>query len=359
MRDDLTFAERMHRDLREVRWPEPAEIRPGPAAAVGVRRWRRRPPCWPSPRSPPWRSGAREARSRAGVLGRRRLFQPQPEPSGSAEIPQEALLEPTDVGVRSNVRLGDTGLGSRSRWTRCWSLRRRQGTVGAADRVPLLPLADPASEGHARSGLVVGWPGAHPGRLPTRPPGRSARFFTKLDRIVTACAGWTEVAPKPWGLGIVTASVAHTWRTVERDFAGDEAVLLRQALSQPVDVTTGKPLDVQFPSETRMVVRVGDLVTVIGVPAGRRPAEFPPLDERRGAARTGSYRRPAAVRRRQPVLLRTGSTRAPAGARAPDRSPVTRLQRDVAVLLRRQGLPLGAQHPQRPDDLRRGSPTAG
>lgn len=27
MRDETTFVEQLHRDLREVRWPEPAEIR--------------------------------------------------------------------------------------------------------------------------------------------------------------------------------------------------------------------------------------------------------------------------------------------------------------------------------------------
>ncbi|MGW1057185.1 hypothetical protein [Micromonospora rubida] len=275
MRDDLMFAERMHRELREVRWPEPAEIRA---------RARRR----------SWRTAVAAAIavlavasvSAVAVGGRdgavapltswsdRRLFQPEPEPSGQAEIPQEALLEPADVGVRSNVRLGDTGLGEQVQVDPlleiCADGRGLSGqqTVSRYSRSQTLLQKDTHGQTWSSGGPVLTQD------VYRLAPEASARFFNGLDRTVTACAGWTEVAPRPWGPGTVTVSVTHTWRAVERDFAGDEAVLLRQALSQPVDVATGKPLDVQFPSETRMVVRVGDLVTVI-VPASELGVDLP------------------------------------------------------------------------------------
>ncbi|WP_405103422.1 hypothetical protein [Micromonospora sp. NBC_01412] len=275
MRDDLTFAERIHRELREVRWPEPAEIRA---------RARRR--SWRTALAAATAVLAVASVSAVAVGGRdgavaplaswadRRLFQPEPKPSGQAEIPQEALLEPADVGVRSNVRLGDTGLGEQVQVDPlleiCADGRGLSGqqTVSRYSRSQTLLQKDTLGQAWSSGGPVLTQD------VYRLAPGASARFFSGLDRIVTACAGWTEVAPRPWGPGTVTASVAHTWRAVERDFAGDEAVLLRQALSQPVDVATGKPLDVQFPSETRMVVRVGDLVTVI-VPASGLGVDLP------------------------------------------------------------------------------------
>ncbi|MFI1192054.1 hypothetical protein ACH4T9_02070 [Micromonospora sp. NPDC020750] len=267
MRDDLTFAERMHRDLRDVRWPEPAEIRArarrrsrrtAVAAAIAV--------LAVASVSAVTVGGRDDAVAPLSSWAERRLFQPEPEPSGQAEIPQEALLEPADVGVRSYVRLGDTGLGEQVQVDPllevCADGRGLSGqqTVSRYSRSQALLQKDTPGQAWSSGGLVLTQD------VYRLAPEASARFFTGLDRIVTACAGWTEVAPRPWGPGTVTASVAHTWRAVERDFAGDEAVLLRQALSQPVDVATGKPLDVRYPSETRMVVRVGDLVTVI-VPA--------------------------------------------------------------------------------------------
>ncbi|MER5700755.1 hypothetical protein ABT023_02165 [Micromonospora sp. NPDC002296] len=275
MRDDLTFAERVHRELREVRWPEPAEIR-----ARARRRSRRTAVAAAIAVLAVVSGSAVAVGDRDGAVvplaswAERRLSQPEPEPSGQAEIPQEALLEPADVGVRSNVRLGDTGLGEQVQVDPlleiCADGRGLSGqrTVSRYSRSQSLLQKDTHGQTWSSGGLVLTQD------VYRLAPGASARFFTGLDRIVTACAGWTEVGPRPWGRGIVTASVAHTWRAVERDFAGDEAVLLRHALSQPVDVATGKPLDVRFPSESRMVVRVGDLVTVI-VPASELGVDGP------------------------------------------------------------------------------------
>ncbi|NBE81371.1 hypothetical protein [Micromonospora rubida] len=269
MRDDLTFAERMHQGLRDVRWPEPAEIR-----ARARRRSRRTAVAAATAVLAVTSFSAVAVGGRDGAVAPLtswadwRMFQPEPEPEPSrqAEIPQEALLELTDVGVPSNVRLGDTGLRESVQvdplLETCADGRGLSGqqTVSRYSRSQTLLQKDMPDQAWS-SGAPVLTQDVY--RLA---PGASARFFIELDRVVTACADWTEVAPRQWGLGAVTVSVAHTWRAVERDFAGDEAVLLRHALSQPVDVATGKSLDVRFPSETRMVVRVGDLVTVI-VPA--------------------------------------------------------------------------------------------
>lgn len=246
MRDDLTFAERMHRDLRDVRWPEPAEIR-----ARARRRSRRTAVAAAIAVLAVTSLSAVAVGGRDGAVAPLtswadwRMFQPEPEPepepSGQAEIPQEALLESADVGVPSNVRLGDTGLGEPVQVDPlleiCAEGRGLSGqqTVSRYSRSQTLIQKDMPDQAWSSGAPVLTQDVYRVAR------GASTRFFSGLDRIVTACAGWTEVAPRQWGLGTGTVSVAHTWRAVERDFAGDEAVLLRHALSQPVDVATGKP----------------------------------------------------------------------------------------------------------------------
>ncbi|MCX4474379.1 hypothetical protein OOK41_29405 [Micromonospora sp. NBC_01655] len=271
MRDDPTFVDRFHRDLRDVHWLAPAEIRA---------RARRRTRCTAVAAAVAVLAVA--SLSAVAVGGRadgpdappvsswpdRWLFPAEPEPTGRAEIPAEALLAPFDLSVRGNVRLGESGLHEPVRVDALLE-------VCAADKG--VPAAQPVSR-YSRSQTLLqkDVPGqaASPGvpllaqdvyRLA---PGATARVFTELDVALAACSDWREVAPVQWAGKPVTVSLTHTWQAVARDFAGDESVLLRHVPSQPVDVTTKRAVGLRLSTESRMVVRVGDLVTVIVPVAG-------------------------------------------------------------------------------------------
>ncbi|WP_320065838.1 hypothetical protein [Micromonospora sp. RTGN7] len=267
MRDDQTFAERMHRDLRDVRWPEPTEIR-----AMARRRSRRTAVAAAAavlavtsvaavalggPATPP-----------VGSWADRWLSPVEPEPPGRAEIPPEALLASADLGAPSNVRLSDTGLAEPVRVDPL--LESCAADRGLSAGQPLSRysrsqtlLDDDVSGQEGQPGVVVLTQDVY--RLPT---GAAPRLFTELDRVTTGCVGWRNVVPMFLSDDASTTpvSVAHTWQAAARDFAGDQAVLLRQTRSDLVNVATGEPVNRRLSRETRLLVRVGDLVTVI-VPA--------------------------------------------------------------------------------------------
>ncbi|TDC67332.1 hypothetical protein E1258_00100 [Micromonospora sp. KC207] len=265
MRDDLTFAERMHRDLRNVRWPEPADIR-----ARARRRSRRTAMAAAAAVlavlsvfavAVGGRAGGHLAPPMSWVDGWRAST--EPEPSGRTEIGQEALLDPADLGVPSNVRLGDSGLQEQVRvdpLLQSCAVSKEPGAgppVSRYSRSQTLLLDDTSGQDGPMAVPVLT---QDVYRLDPAPAGR---LLADLDRAATTCARWSDTAVRPLDDGHGTVPVAHTWQTVARDFAGDEAVVLRHTVTSPVDATTGKPLDVEHPPETRMIVRVGDLVTVI------------------------------------------------------------------------------------------------
>ncbi|MFG2165726.1 hypothetical protein [Micromonospora chersina] len=281
MRDDARFVELIHRDLREVRWPEPTEIR-----AAARRRSRRT-----------------ALASAAAVLvvvsvtavGVTRAGTPAPPPAatagGRAEISAEAMLAPADVPAKSDERLGDTGIGEAV---------RVDDVLRACARDQGLP-ADETVSRYSRSQTLIGTAaveGFAPNRMPVvsqdvyrLPAGAPARVFAELDRLVAACSSWQEVSPVQGDNGTVTATVVHRWTVAASDFAGDQAVLLRHAISVPLDPATGKPVGITPPPEDRLIVRVGDLVTVLvpgeplrlGVP-GNRVTQAQLLDLARAAA---------------------------------------------------------------------------
>jgi hypothetical protein len=295
--DDLTFADRMSRDLREVRWPEPAEIR-----ARARRRSRRTAVAAATavlavaslaavavggPADPPAASWADRWWSAAG-----------PEPSwAAAEIPPEALLAPTDVGVPNNVALSDTGLEEPVRveplLEACAAARGLAAgpVVSRYSRSQTL-LQDDTPDADGPSGTPVLTQDVY--RLAG---GGSARVFVELDRMVAGCAGWRDGAPRYLGpeSGGTPVLLTHTWEAVERDFAGDEAVLLRKTSAEPVDAAAGKRMDWRFLEEARLLVRVGDLVTVI-VPAGAFGVVGPEFDRRTSDAQLLALGRSAARR---------------------------------------------------------------
>ncbi|MGC4804428.1 hypothetical protein [Micromonospora sp. DT233] len=285
MRDDLTFADQLHRDLREIDWPEPAELRArarrrsrrtaavaatavlavtsvvglalgGPEGGTGV---------------PPAASGPDASGSSAG--GAR---------PGRAEIPPEALLAPADLAVRNNVRLSDTGLGEPVQvdpLLEACAAARGLSAVTPLSRYSrsqtLLQDDTPGPDGP--SGVPILTQDVY--RLTA---GDAAGVFATLDRTAAGCAGWRSFSPRSLGddAALTPMSVALSWQVVSRDFAGDQAVLLRLIHSEEVDAETGRPVGWQFSSEPRVLVRVGDLVTVI-VPATGLGAGGPSRDMNR------------------------------------------------------------------------------
>ncbi|WP_433688182.1 hypothetical protein ACQP0I_05825 [Micromonospora carbonacea] len=258
---DLAFVERMRRDLRDVRWLEPAEIR-----ARARRRSRRTALAAATAVLAVLSAFAVAAGGRAGHLASPADRRPAPDgaaPAGRAEIPQEALLDRADLGAPSNVRLGDSGLQEPIRIDPL--LQSCAGDRGLA--------AEPPVSRYSRSRTLLrddtpGQDGSTAVPVLTQDvyrldPAASGRLLTDLDRTATACSGWSDTGVRPVTDGNRAVSVVHTWRAVARDFAGDEAIVLRHTLTSPVDTTTGEPLDMRYLPETRMVVRVGDLVTVI------------------------------------------------------------------------------------------------
>ncbi|WP_446218331.1 hypothetical protein [Micromonospora sp. IBHARD004] len=282
MRDDVTFVELVHRDLREVRWPGPAEIR---ARARGRSR-----------RTAVTAAAAVLVLASVSTVAVGRAVAPAPPPAATAgehaEIPVEAMLAPADVPAKSDERLGDTGLGER---VRVDDVLR---TCGQGRGL----LEDQAVSRYSRSQTLIGTATVD-GFAPYRRPvvsqdvyrleaGAAGRVFADLDRLVAGCTAWQEVSPVQAEQGTVTTTVVHRWTVAASDFAGDQAILLRHTVSVPPDGTTGKPVGLPPWPEYTLVVRVGDLVTVLvpgeplrlGVP-GNTVTEAQLLDVARAAGR--------------------------------------------------------------------------
>ncbi|MCP3783228.1 hypothetical protein NLX85_07595 [Micromonospora sp. A3M-1-15] len=254
MRDDATFVELVHRDLREVRWPEPAEIR---------RMARRR-----SRRTAVAAATAVLAVASVSAVAVGRAGAPAPLPpgvgaGGRAEIPVEALLTPAEVPEKTDERLGDTGLDEPVRVDDVLrTCAQEQGLPG-----------DQAVSRYSRSQTLIGstkLSGSAPYRRPVisqdvyrLEPGAAQRLFTDLDRSVAACAGWRQMNRLQGDQGMVDTMVVHQWTVAASAFAGDQAILLRHSMSVAVEPAAGEPVVIPPRPEDRLVVRVGDLVTVL------------------------------------------------------------------------------------------------
>ncbi|MGC1214094.1 MAG: hypothetical protein WA890_22885 [Micromonospora sp.] len=283
MRND--FVELVHRNLRDVRWPEPTEIR------ARARRRSRHTAVATAAAVLVVASISTVVVGRAGTHAPSPAAVPRPAAGGHAEIPVEAMLTPADVPVKSDERLGDTGLGERVR------LDDVLRTCAQDQGLP----ADETVSRYSRSQTLIGT-AAVSGFAPNRRPvvsqdvyrleaGTASRVFAELDRLVAACPSWQAVSPVQGDEGMVTAPVVHRWTVAARDFAGDQAALLRHTTSVPVDAATGKRVGIPPPPEETVVVRVGDLVSVLvpgeplrpGVP-GNTVTEAGLLDIARAAA---------------------------------------------------------------------------
>ncbi|MFF0654522.1 MULTISPECIES: hypothetical protein [Micromonospora] len=261
MPDDVALVELLHRDLRNVTWPEPESIR-----ATARRRSRR--------------SAALVAvavvvvAALTATLVDRTGAPPPPAAAvdGPGEIVAEAMLEPADIPAPTGERLSETGIAKPVRVDDFLQVcAREQGR----------PAEEPRSR-YSRSQTLL--------EPPTEPattvasvltqdvyrmePGAAGRFITDLEGTVAACGAWRTTGRVYTERGMVSAEVVHRWSVAASGFAGDQAVLLRHEASVPPDEATGRPPGYAPSFEDRLVVRVGDLVTVL-IPSGGLRTDVP------------------------------------------------------------------------------------
>ncbi|MEU8263501.1 hypothetical protein AB0C02_23105 [Micromonospora sp. NPDC048999] len=284
--DDLAFVELMQRKLGDVRWPEPMEIR-----ARAGRRTRRtavvvtamavltvvsasavavaaRPG---SSGAPSIVAGASSA-AVGSVLSTTGASEPavprrSPLVSPAAEIPPDVLLRPADVKAKAEPPLSQAGLGVGVQLDEMLQYcRTRQGQQ--ADWEPsrysrsLTLLRNPGDAEQPPSDVLLNQD------VYRVAPDVADRIFTDMAEVLAPCREWRSSGPAQWQGKTIQAQFVHSWEEVDRDFAGDESVLLRHTVVEARDLDTGEPLDDPSKPDSTAVVRVGDLISVIRVGQG-------------------------------------------------------------------------------------------
>ena len=259
MSEDLSFVDRVHRDLGGVRWPEPAEIR------GRARRRSRRTAVLAAAAVLVVLSGSTYA-----LAGR--PVEPAPQPMASApqplapvtraEIPREALLQQADLATKVDLELSESGLGGTvdvmDPLDRC-ARERLPGLTGEearASRSQTLLRQRAGGGEHPLSDILVAQD------LYRVTPQFAGSFFADLDRRIAACAEWREVRPGEQQGRPITTETTHRFQTPSRNFAGDESVLLHHTARAGDGIVGPEAADPPKP-DTLAVVRVGDLVTVL------------------------------------------------------------------------------------------------
>jgi hypothetical protein len=280
MRDD--FVELLSREMRDVRWPDAAELRArarrrsrrtAVAAAVSVL--------------------ALAAGSAVAVSAHSRTAPPaSPSGAGATGVPMEALLGGADLPGRPDLELGQSGAHEPVQIdTLLETCAREQGA-------PVVPVMSRYSRSRSLfQNQAAGESNAAPVPLLAQDlyridPGGADRVFSELDRSLASCAAWRQTTPVQRNGRTGQVSIVYSWQVVARDFAGDRAVLLRKT-ENPAE---GEQLIGPEPGETvRVVMQVGDLVTVFGPlygPVSFTSGELPLItdDQVRDLARTAARR---------------------------------------------------------------------
>ncbi|MFF5177446.1 hypothetical protein ACFY2Q_05405 [Micromonospora sp. NPDC000316] len=254
MREDPTFVERVHRDLSDIRWPEPQEIRA---------RARRR-----SRRTAALAAVAVLVAVTGPVYALTERTAPPPEtavpkPVGTmatADIPQESLLTPSEVPVVTGVQLGDAGLGEVVRLDpvlqRCGDDRGLPQVRAYSRYSRSQTLLSPTTDG----GPVRAELSQDVYRLD---PGASGQLFAQLRTLLNVCREWRHVEPDVTDGETTPAETSHAWEMAASDFAGDESLLVRHVPLVPLGPPPGRKLRTTGRVDMTLVIRVGDLVTVL------------------------------------------------------------------------------------------------
>ncbi|MEV7329171.1 hypothetical protein [Micromonospora sp. NPDC093244] len=252
--DDLAFVERVHRDLADVRWPGPEEIR-----ARARRRGRRRIVVATVVLVLAGASalaGVAPGRSPAPAL-------PAAAPTRH-EIPLDALLQPEDLWQPVYTQLSQSGLGEPVQLED--TLGRCRTSQGLSDgwQTSNLSRSQTLMRKHPPSNLVLG-DGVVMQDLFRLAPETARHVFTSLDDLVAPCAEWRSVEQLETVDTTHTVEVIHRWAVVQRGFAGDDAAILRDSFTAARDVQTGQTFGNTPPPTVVAVVRVGDTVSLLRV----------------------------------------------------------------------------------------------
>ncbi|MFY1574430.1 hypothetical protein ACN26Z_06030 [Verrucosispora sp. WMMD703] len=255
MPDEMRFLERMHQDLREVRWAEPAELR-----KQGTRRRRR---------AAVGSAVAVLMVAAVSVVVTKNLAGPPPvaplaAPTTSvpsAEIPRQAMVQPGDLPVETGPPLGQSGLDEPVQIDYVLlACHQQQGL--SADWEP---------SRYSRSQTLLRAP---TGQLPADEvfsqavyrlaPQVADRIFARIDALLAPCASWRSIGDVLWDDQVVAAEADHRWEVTARDFVGDQAMVIQHSITEVRNLETGESRD-PGQLERTAVVRVGDLVTVLGL----------------------------------------------------------------------------------------------
>ncbi|MEH0935261.1 hypothetical protein [Micromonospora psammae] len=273
MSDHLSF-DQLHRELSGVRWAEPAELR-----ARARRRSRRTAALAAavvlvvvsgSTAVAAGRTGKPVAPVAAGA-------RPAASPS-RVEIPLEALVSVADLPERADPPLTQSGIGEPVRVDDMLMVCLKEKGIAA----------EWATSRYSRSQTVprsrqVGDPTGEPllrQELYRVRPEAAGEVFDELDRLVARCGQWQSTGLAKWGGRDALHTSTHRWTVVARDFAGDQAVLLRHTVTPPREVkTSAVPEEKVTKPVNRAVVRSGDLVTVLTPARGGTDAELRDLAE--------------------------------------------------------------------------------
>ncbi|MEU4639013.1 hypothetical protein [Micromonospora sp. NPDC023814] len=261
MRDETRFVDRLHRDLRDVRWPEPAEIR------ARARRRSRRAALTAAVAVLAVMSGSAYAAAGRPVSPPPLVaaIPVSPANAAPAEIPQEALLTPRDVPLKTGVQLGETGMVEPVRVDR---------VLESCGRARGVPTGLPTSR-YSRSQTLLWAPTDATTQHPMLTqdvyrvdPDQGRLVFGLVGLLLNACAEW-RLAGSAFVEGrSVTTVDTHRWDTPVSGFAGDESVMVRHVSLAPRGQFGGKVVAAAPSVEVTMVVRVGDLVTVVATGPG-------------------------------------------------------------------------------------------
>ncbi|MEU4527584.1 hypothetical protein AB0F49_05080 [Micromonospora ureilytica] len=254
MRDDPTLVEQIQRDLRDVRWLGPEEIR-----SRARRRSQRKIVV------------ATVVLALAGVsavaVAAPRASPPPAQPAASAsptrhEITTDALLQPADLSQQVDVQLSQSGLGEPVRLAAMLSYCRTSQGRSEGWQTSILSRSQTFVPKHAAP-ILTQSDGLVTQDLFRLAPEAARQLFSSLDDLVAPCAAWLSVGPILTAGGTRTGEALHRWSVAQRGFAGDDAAILRDSLTVTRDLETGQPLGDPPSPILLAVVRVGDTVSVL------------------------------------------------------------------------------------------------
>ncbi|WP_433552719.1 hypothetical protein ACQP08_04440 [Micromonospora zamorensis] len=270
MRDDPTFVEQIRRDLLDVRWPEPQEIR-GRARRRSQRRI----------------VVSTVVLALAGVsavaVAAPRTSPPLVQPAAPAsptrhEITTDALLQPADLPQQVDVQLSQSGLGEPVLLDHMLGACRTSQGRSDGWQMSILSRSQTLVPKRAPE-ILTESDGLVTQDLFRLNPDAAVHLLATLDDLVAPCAEWVSVGGYTVAGATGTGAATHHWSVVQRGFAGDGAALLRHTGSPPVDQKTGAPIGAAPRPTTTAVVRVGDLITVLSLGQGGTELELRRLAE--------------------------------------------------------------------------------